>query len=351
MAKGRGVRVAILAENRLEYIEAAFAAAKLGAILCALNWRLARLELAHCIQLVEPAIVLVSARFRGALAEAEWSEAVIELDVNYDALMAGMSADEPPMVAEPEDGLLILYTSGTTGLPKGALISHRAELARMTLSRLDFGLQECDSFVAWAPMFHMISLEHAIHVLGLGGKVIIVDGADIAKLADLIETEAQWWLVLLPSMIERVLEEVKSRGICPKEIKRIGVMADLLPAQTVAEASRLLEAPYWNSFGSTETGMLPAAGTLFSPGQEPPTLAKRHNSLYLWRLVDADDRDVTPGEAGEIAVRGPTLFSGYWILRSTTHRFGMTTNLFAQSDRFSISTESYGLTIATADAN
>ncbi len=308
----RGARVATLAENRLEYIEAAFAAAKLGAILCALNWRLARNELAHCISLVEPTIALVSDRFEAALKDAGWDGPVIAFGAPYENLLACSSDVEPALVAEPEDGLLILYTSGTTGLPKGALISHRAELARMNLSRIDLGLAEDDCFVAWPPMFHMASLEHAIHVLGLGGKVVVVDGADIARLVDLVVAERQWWLVLLPGMIDRMIDEVKSRGVRPKGLKVIGALADLVPLQLIAEASRLLEAPYWNTFGSTETGMLPAAGTIFPAGQEPPSLAKSHNSLYLWRLVDESDNDVAPGEPGEIAVRGPTIFSGYW---------------------------------------
>ena len=146
----RGSRVAILSENRLEYIEAMFAAAKLGAILCALNWRLAKNELAHCISLVDPTIVLVSRRFQNALEDANWQGAVVGIDDNYEGLIAQSSDAEPPVVVQPEDGLLILYTSGTTGLPKGALISHRAELARMNLSRLDLGLEEDDTFVAWA---------------------------------------------------------------------------------------------------------------------------------------------------------------------------------------------------------
>jgi len=308
----RGDRIAMLSENRAEYIEATYAAAKLGVILAALNWRLARNELSHCISLVGPKTVLVSARFAGALQEADWRGPAIAIGDAYEALLARSADHEPSVAVDPEDGLLILYTSGTTGLPKGALISHRAELARMDLSRIDLGLVEGDGFIAWAPMFHMVSLEHALHVLGLGGKVFVVDGADSGRIAELVATEPQWWLVLIPGMIDPLLEEMKRRKIVAKGIRLIGALADLIPPQTLAEASRLLDAPYWNTFGSTETGMLPAAGTRFAIGEVPQDLSKAHNSLYLWRLVDADGRDVSRGEAGEIAIRGPTVFSGYW---------------------------------------
>src|SRR5690606_202784 len=231
---------------------------------------------------------------------------------DYERRIAAASTRAPSAIVGPEDGLLVLYTSGTTGLPKGALISHRAELARMDLSRIDLGLEEGDQFVAWAPMFHMVSIEHALHVLGLGGKVFIVDGADIERIMELVATEPQWWLVLIPGMIEPLVAALRERGVRPRGLKLVGALADLVPAPLVAEASRLLQAPYWNTFGSTETGMLPAAGTRFAIGEEPADLSKAHNSLYLWRLVDTDDRDVAIGEPGEIAVRGPTVFSGYW---------------------------------------
>ncbi len=308
-----GSRVAILSENRAEYIEAALAAARLGAVLCALNWRLAQAELAHCVGLVEPTLVLVSPRFEtayDALGHAGPTKIVIGED--YEQRIAMADARPPTAIVEPEDGLLILYTSGTTGLPKGALISHRAELARMNLSRIDLGLEDGDQFVAWAPMFHMVSIEHALHVLGMGGKVFVVDGADIERIVTLVATEPQWWLVLIPGMIEPLVAALRERGARARGIKLVGALADLVPAPLVGEASRLLQAPYWNTFGSTETGMLPAAGTRFAIGEEPVDLSKAHNSLYLWRLVDADDRDVAIGEPGEIAVRGPTLFSGYW---------------------------------------
>ncbi|MFA7505195.1 MAG: class I adenylate-forming enzyme family protein [Burkholderiaceae bacterium] len=310
---GQGSRIAILSENRAEYIEAAFAAARLGAILCALNWRLAQAELAHCVGLVEPVVVLVSPRFESAYDALQRTDAAkILIGDDYERRLAAADPSPPEAVVESEDGLLILYTSGTTGMPKGALISHRAELARMDLSRIDLGLEEGDQFVAWAPMFHMVSIEHALHVLGLGGKVFIVDGADIERIVELVATEPQWWLVLIPGMIEPLVAALRDRGVRPRGLKLVGALADLVPAPLVAEASRLLRAPYWNTFGSTETGMLPAAGTRFAIGEEPVDLSKAHNSLYLWRLVDSEDRDVARGEPGEIAVRGPTVFSGYW---------------------------------------
>jgi acyl-CoA synthetase (AMP-forming)/AMP-acid ligase II len=170
MGISRGDRIAILSENSVEYLETTYAAAKLGVILAALNWRLARNELTHCISLVQSKAMLVSTRFAGALHDTDWRGKTIFIGDEYEQLLARNNDAEPSVAVEPEDGLLILYTSGTTGLPKGALISHRAELARMQLSRLDLGLVEEDGFIAWAPMFHMVSLEHALHVLGMGGK-------------------------------------------------------------------------------------------------------------------------------------------------------------------------------------
>src|SRR5690606_37025219 len=308
-----GSRVAILSENRAEYIEACIAAAKLGAILCALSWRIAQAELAHCVRLVEPVVALLSPRFEAAYAAlGQIGPTRIVIGDDYEQRIAAADSRPPEACVGPEDGLLVLYTSGTTGLPKGALISHRAELARMDLSRIDLGLAEGDQFVAWAPMFHMVSIEHALHVLGVGGKVFIVDGADIDRIVELVATEPQWWLVLIPGMIEPLVAALREGAVRPRGIKLVGALADLVPAQLIGEASRLLQAPYWNTFGSTETGMLPAAGTRFSIGEEPTDLSKAHNSLYLWRLVDAADYDVARGEAGEIAVRGPTVFSGYW---------------------------------------
>ena len=316
-----GDRIAVLAENRIEYLELAVAAARSGVILCALNWRFTASELAHCVALTAPRLLFVSARHVPLLAGIHDVATIIFGDA-YEALLAPCSSSALPAIVEAEDGFIILYTSGTTGASKAALISHRAELARMALGRIDTALTAGDNFVAWAPLFHMVALEHALHVLALGGTVHIVDGADIERIVYLASHVPQWWLVLLPGMVDRVVDAFARSGRKPAPLKMVGALADLVSPALVAATSRLFQAPYWNTFGSTETGMLPFAGTRFAIGEQPKALAKAANSMHLFKLLDEQDHEVVPGMPGEVAVRGPTLFSGYWnAVETNAHDF------------------------------
>lgn len=317
----RGDRVAILSENRHEYLELVFAAAKIGAIVAALNWRLAEGELQHCVQLVTPKLALISPRYAPVWGRIDSGiAAALEFGVDYEAQLAAAAATEPENVAVPEDGLLILYTSGTTGLPKGALISHRAAIARMQVALLDWNLAPDDAFLAWPPMFHMASADQSISALVVGAKVIVVDGFDVKRILDAVESDLHCWLILMPGMIEQVISEARLRKVRPKGIKRLGAMADLVPLAQIAEVSRLLQAPYANTFGSSETGIPPLSLGVIAPGETPARLSKRPSSLCHIKLVDASDCEVPDGAPGELAFRGPTLFSGYWNAPETNAR-------------------------------
>jgi acyl-CoA synthetase (AMP-forming)/AMP-acid ligase II len=313
MGISRGDRIAILSENRTEYVELEFACAKIGTIACALNWRLADPELAHCIGLVAPILLVVSPRFT-AVAD-RINHAVphsLLLGDPYEARLQAASDREPNIEVDPEDGLLILYTSGTTGLPKGALISHRAEIARMHVNRVEMDLQPDDVFIAWPPMFHMASSDQMISCLCTGAHVTVVDGFDLDRIISLAAQYELWWLVVLPGTVERFCVAVRASGITPKGAKRLGAMADLIPPHQIAEVTALMRAPFLNSFGATETGLPPASAGIIPIGALPDSLGKTISTLCEVRLVDPDDRDVAPGEAGELVIRGPTLFSGYW---------------------------------------
>ncbi|MEE8435250.1 MAG: AMP-binding protein [bacterium] len=320
-----GERVAILSENRSEYLEAAFACAKLGAILCALNWRLADPELEHCVKLTAPMAALVSPRFKPNLERIGHGaeimlEIVVEFGADYEGRLEKAPDAEPSGPAHSEDGLYILYTSGTTGLPKGALISHRAEIARMQVNAMDMGLKSGDTFLAWPPMFHMASLDQATHLLCSGGRVIVMEGFDAERVCAIASERPLWWLALLPGMVDVMIGEALRRNLKPLDILQVGAMADLVPLHQIAEVTRLLDAPYINSFGSTETGLPPLSAGKLPIGEIPASLSKLPNSMCAFRLVDAGDNDVPDGTPGELAFRGPTLFSGYWNAPETNEK-------------------------------
>ncbi|MEM7022270.1 MAG: AMP-binding protein [Pseudomonadota bacterium] len=308
----RGDRVAMLSRNCAAYVEVELAAAKLGAIVAAQNWRLAGEELTHCLNLADPKLLIVADSLATDVAGLPVEIPRTLMLGELEARMARAPANEPPDVAEPEDGLVILYTSGTTGLPKGAVISHRAMIARALVYGSDFNLPPRGGFMAWPPFFHMASTDQALATLLRGGPVIVVDGYQPGQMVEVIEREVLGWIPLLPGMIEPFLGEIRGSAIRPRGVYAIGAMADLVPPHQIAEITEVLGAPYANTFGATETGLPPATADLIPIGVAPDDLAKRQSSFCEVRLVDPDDQDVPDGEAGECAIRGPTVFSGYW---------------------------------------
>jgi acyl-CoA synthetase (AMP-forming)/AMP-acid ligase II len=307
---GRGDRIALLSENRPEYLEVMLAASRLGASVACQNWRLTPTELSHCIELVTPRLLIASPRFAERVAGPGALERLL-LGADYEAWLgaaAPLTADD---AAQPEDALLILYTSGTTGLPKGAVLSHRAEIARNLVVRAEFGIAPEDTFPAWSPLYHMGAAEPALGALMSGGKVVTVDGYDPARLAELVEHEPLGWLLLMPGMVNGFADELERRGVSPRGVKLCGVMADLVPPADIARVTRLLQAPYANTFGATETGCPPCSSNRIPIGVAPTRLSKQQSPFCEVRLVDPEGREVPDGSPGELCIRGPTLFSGY----------------------------------------
>ena len=318
-----GSRIAVLSENRAEYLEVFLAAAHLGAIVACQNTRLAPPELAHCLGLVEPELVIVSPRYADTLAALRRRGAgPVVLGAPYERLLVRAPAAGLPEAIDPEDPLLILYTSGTTGLPKGAVLSHRAEVARNLVLRAEFGIAPDDTFVAWSPLYHMGAAEWSLGTLMCGGKVVVVDGFDRDRLAEIVGSEQLGWLLLMPGMVGSFAAELKRRGTRARGVRVCGVMADLVPPGEIAEITTLLAAPYANTFGATETGCPPCSSSLIPVGVAPVRLSKQQSPFCEVRLVDEHDVDVPDGRPGELCMRGPTLFSGYWRAREVNdHEF------------------------------
>ncbi len=306
----RGMRVAVLAENRPEYTMLQLAAAKLGAMVACLNWRLSPDELQHSVSVVSPQVLTYSTRFASAVTSLNRAAPhVLDLEA---LCRAPGDLDQGPVDAKSTDGLLIIFTSGTTGRPRAAVISQRAEIARMELLQRDLGLNASDAYVAWSPMFHMGGSEHTLSSLMYGATVVICDGLDVRAITAAMSQRKLGWLLLVPATIEPILAELERTGAPIAGIKTIGCMADLVPTATIDSLCRRVAAPFLNSFGSTETGLPPLSGHLLPVGDPLTDLSKRMNSGCELRLVDAAGHDVLGDAVGEAWVRGPTLFSGYW---------------------------------------
>jgi acyl-CoA synthetase (AMP-forming)/AMP-acid ligase II len=306
-------RICILAHNSAEYVEIILGAAKAGVIVSVLNWRLGDRELQHCFSLVDPRMIFVDSGLIENLDRLETKSIKrIVIDGDYDACMTKASPSYPDLDIDPETGLLVIYTSGTTGLPKGALVSHRALIARGLCFRSTMKSPLRDNFIAWTPMYHMVATDQMLAILLGGGTVYSIDGYQPDEMIEIIETVKMSWLVMVPGMVGEFVSAMKKKKIIPKGVGHTGAMADLIPRQEIAGASEYLCAPFYNTFGATETGICPASAGFIPIGEGPERLSKEQNPYCDLRLVDADDNEVPVGTPGEVSIAGPTVFSGYW---------------------------------------
>lgn len=323
---GRNDTFAIISENRPEYVEVYYTAAKLGVPVAAINWRLEREAMLHCLDVVDADLVFVA----DDKAEAvDWISESDDLDPeivrldgetsrsSYQRLLEEGADDEPdPSTApSPEDIVAVLYTSGTTGLPKGAAISHRAFLARAhVMYELGILAPDRPDYVGWPPMFHMASADFIPAVALTAGTYHPVDGFDPTVVLEKAGADAVGALLVMPATIQPVLDYVYENDIDAErlDLDYLGSQPDLVAPNKIGEISELFDAEYLNTFGATETGLPPGTGNFFAPGEEPdPAMVKTESPLCDIRLVDEDWNEVPPGEPGELAIRGPTLFSGY----------------------------------------
>lgn len=313
----RGDRICILSENDPDFLVLAIAALRLGVAIATLNPRLSRIEIGHCARLVAPRLLMVSRRMSeryGALDEL--AETVLPMGpgtaLREELSSSGPVPDVPEALTGPEDIQFIIYTSGTTGLPKGAMISQRAMLARLMVYLMDYKIDRDDTFLAWSPLCHMASVELGFGTLLLGGKVVVLDGADLPTICDYLEREHISNLIFFPGMVEQAITYLRERKPVVRGLKKFGALADLFSPAHIAELTQMLGVPYTNTFGSTETGMAPASAGQLAVGERPGDFGKAQSSLCEVRIARDDDTEAAIGETGELAMRGPTLFSGYW---------------------------------------
>jgi fatty-acyl-CoA synthase len=301
---GPGERVAIALPSEPLVLALYFAAAKLGAIFLPLNTRLTRHELAF--QLAD-ADVRVLVRGEGSDAPAPPAGRVLSAQELRSALPA--RAPAPALAPGGEAPQVLMYTSGTTGTPKGALLPHRKTLYNTLNAELYFGLREGDVVVAPIPLFHSFGLKIlSVPALFCGATVVLVDRFEPHGLQDVVRRRRATLLGAVPVMWQRMLRAGVERDAFTS--LRLAFSAGAALDVETIRAWCALGIPLVQGYGQTETSILCCLDAEHA-GSRAGSVGRpvRYGEV---RVLDADDKPVAPGVTGEVVVRGPILMLEYW---------------------------------------
>ncbi|HEY0815389.1 MAG TPA: long-chain-fatty-acid--CoA ligase [Pseudonocardia sp.] len=314
---GAGDRAAVMALNSVPHVEAMAAILRVGAICVPVNFRMVAAEVAYVLSDSGATTVLVDDAFTSVVDAAATPDvhAVLTLGAGYEAQLAAAppTADQPAVADEAP--AFIMYTSGTTGRPKGAVLSHRNLVLHAYSNIVTNGVTGDDRVgLSGAPLFHIAGLSGFCINLAVGATTVLTPsgGFDPVAMVDLLERErvsscffvpAQWAaIVAVPGLADRDLSALRrcSWGAAPASTTLLRSMIDAFPQADIVSA-----------FGQTEcspvTCLLRGEDAIRKIGSIGRPIVNVEA-----RIVDDDLNDVAPGAVGEIVYRGPLVMSGYW---------------------------------------
>jgi fatty-acyl-CoA synthase len=306
---GRGDRIAHLGYNSPAFLVLLFACARLGALLVPLNWRLASPEHAIILGDAEPKLLLYERSFAEHAARLGAPRRLVLEEVAAAAETAREHAGEPDLPFETP--VLIVYTSGTTGRPKGAVLSQAALLWNAVNSAHMHDLTSADRVLTTLPMFHVGGLNiQTLPALHAGASVTLHRRFDPAATLTAIARERPSLAVLVPAQLTAMIEHALWRETDLSSLRAITTGSSIVPTPLI-EAVHARGVPVIQVYGATETAPIAiyqrAADAFISVGScGKPAL---HCAA---RVIDGEGRDVAPGERGEILIRGPNVMAGYW---------------------------------------
>lgn len=328
---GPGDRVGILATNSVEYIEAMFAVASLGGVVVPMNYKAKQREVAHLLADSGATVLLTESRYVGLVDESRPAnvEHVVLLDTTDDAGWRARTAaaDELFEIADVDDRELciLLYTSGTTSLPKGVMLTHGA-LTDYVMGRSEpADGDDHGRMLLAAPLYHVAGVTSMLSALYGGRTVVVMPQFDVESWLDLVERHRVTHAFLVPTMLARLIDhpDIGSRDLSSLEIVTYG--AAPMPPAVIRRALEVLPASvgFSQAYGQTETTstvtvLTPDDHRIDGSDDERADKLRRLGSVgrpvddVELRIVGDDGAELGPFEVGHVQLRTARQMTGYW---------------------------------------
>ncbi len=322
----KGDRITVLAENTYKYLEVYFAAAKLGISITPLNFRLSDAEIIHIVNDSESTLYIAgdgyeerSLALRKDLKNVKhWMtfDKKIGDYLFYDDLLKKSSNKEPEIEVDENELAVLMYTGGTTGLPKGVMLSHRNFMTAILSAAMMLVPTPNDATCFVLPLFH-VSVWPALTMLIAGGKVVINRRPDLGEILRLIQDEKCTHINLVPTIYGWILQyDLDKYNL--SSLREMTYAGSPFPPEVLKQCIQKFGNIFGQGYGSTETtgGAVtfldiedhvldgPRSKYLASAGK--PALCSKV------KIVDENDNTLGPGEIGEIAAQGRHVMMGYW---------------------------------------
>jgi fatty-acyl-CoA synthase len=319
-----GDRISVVMLNSSEFLEIYFACAKIGAIMVPVNFRLAVPELGYILADCAPKVLVYSSDFAEKVAGLKHKGAVIPHtfrlggdDLTQDASFSDFVAGHPDHEPQPgreiggDDPLVIMYTSGTTGNPKGVMITHTNITFHAIHNLLGYGVNRTFTSLVTAPLFHIGALSAAANpVIYAGGSLVLKRFFNASEIIKLIKAEKINYMFAVPVMYQMMAEAAEWETADFSHVRYFIAGGAPIPVPLIRKYQDEKGIKFAQGYGLTETGRvssLPIEDSIRKAGS-----VGKEEFHVIMRIVDGNNNDVAPGEVGEIIVRGPNIFSGYW---------------------------------------
>jgi acyl-CoA synthetase (AMP-forming)/AMP-acid ligase II len=332
---GVGDRFAVLAKNCVEYLLIYYGASKAGVVPVPLNFRLAPGEWTYIVNDSEARLLIargdlvsaISAQ-RGELPKIERWIAIDAGDPgweSWDDFVAGQPETPPDRVITDAMDLYQMYTSGTTGQPKGAVLPHASVCANVTQASVAFAAEPGERALVVAPLYHAAAALFSFVAVQAGGTIYLQEDFNPPEVVRALSEERIAAALLIPVMIQFCMLAVPDAADrCYDDLRVIIYGASAIAERTLREAVKTFRCDFIQAYGMTEvtagaTGLM-AADHARALREKPELLASAGRPILGTeiRIVDENDQPVPNGTVGEILVRGPQLMRGYWNLPDAT---------------------------------